>query len=49
MLKIIKETLIELIEIQKVTDKVTDKNRERIKLVIKYLSKNLITKNHKTC
>ena len=49
MLNIIKETLIELIEIQKVTDKVTDKNRERIKLVIKYLSKNLITKNHKTC
>ena len=40
MLKIIKETLIELIEIQKMTDKVTDKNRERIKLVIKYLSKN---------
>ena len=40
MLKIIKETLIELIEIQKVTDKVTDKNRERIKLVIKYLSQN---------
>ena len=36
MLKIIKETLIELIEIQKVTDK----NRERIKLVIKYLSQN---------
>ena len=40
MLKIIKETLIELIEIQKVTDKMTDKNRERIKLVIKYLSQN---------
>ena len=44
MLKIIKETLIELIEIEKVTDKVTDKmtdkNRERIKLVIKYLSQN---------
>ena len=40
MLKIIKETLIELIEIQKVTDKVADKNREKIKLVIKYLSQN---------
>ena len=40
MLKIIKETLIELIEIQKVTDKVSDKNREKIKLVIKYLSQN---------
>ena len=49
MLRIINETLIELVEQQKVTDKVTDKNRERIKLVIKYLSKNLITKNHKTC
>ena len=44
MLKIIKETLIELVEQQKVTnkstDKGTDKNRERIKLVIKYLSQN---------
>lgn len=44
MLKIIKETLIELIEVEKVTDKaadkMTDKNRERIKLVIKYLSQN---------
>ena len=37
MLRIITETLIELVEQQKVTDKVTDKNRERIKLVIKYL------------
>ena len=44
MLRIINETLIELVEQQKVTDKstdkVTDKNRERIKLVIKYLSQN---------
>ena len=44
MLKIIKETLIELIEIQKatdkVTDKVTDKNKERVKLLIKYLGQN---------
>ena len=44
MLRIINETLIELIEIQKVTDKMTDKmtdkNRERIKLVIKYLNQN---------
>lgn len=44
MLRIINETLIELVEnkkmTDKVTDKVTDKNRERIKLVIKYLSQN---------
>ena len=44
MLKIIKETLIELIEIQKatdkVTDKVTDKNKEKIKLLIEYLAQN---------
>ena len=44
MLKIIKETLIELIEIQKmtdkVTDKVTDKNKEKIKLLIEYLGQN---------
>ena len=36
MLKIIKETLIELIEIQKVTDK----NKEKIKSLIEYLGKN---------
>ena len=36
MLKIIKETLIELIEIQKVTDK----NKERVKLLMKYLGQN---------
>ena len=40
MLKIIKETLIELIEIQKVTDKVTDKNKEKIKSLIEYLDQN---------
>ena len=44
MLKIIKETLIELIEIQKVTDKTTDKvtnkNKEKIKLLIEYLGQN---------
>ncbi|ALQ40251.1 cell filamentation protein Fic [Fusobacterium hwasookii ChDC F174] len=44
MLKIIRETLIELIEIQKVTDKatdkVTDKNKEKIKLLIEYLGQN---------
>ena len=52
MLKIIKETLIELIEIEKVTDKMTDKmtdkNRERIKLVIKYLSQNNSINNKET-
>ena len=48
MLKIIKETLIELIEIQKVTDKVADKNREKIKLVIKYLSQNNSINNKET-
>ena len=44
MLKIIKETLIELIEIQKstdkATDKATDKNKEKIKLLIEYLGQN---------
>ena len=40
MLNIIKETLIELIEIQKVTDKVTDKNKEKIKSLIEYLDQN---------
>lgn len=40
MLRIINETLIELVENKKMTDKTTDKNRERIKLVIKYLSQN---------
>ena len=44
MLKIIKETLIELIEIQKATnkstDKVIDKNKEKIKLLIEYLGQN---------
>ena len=40
MLKIIKETLIELIEIQKATDKVTDKNKEKIKSLIEYLDQN---------
>ncbi|WP_335942507.1 Fic family protein [Fusobacterium polymorphum] len=44
MLKIIKETLIELIEIQKSTDKstdkLTDKNKEKIKLLIEYLGQN---------
>ena len=44
MLKIIKETLIELVETQKVTDKVidkmTDKNKERVKLLMKYLGQN---------
>ena len=36
MLRIINETLIELIE----TEKMTDKNEERTKLVIKYLNQN---------
>ena len=44
MLKIIKETLIELIEIQKstdkATDKATDKNKEKIKSLIEYLDQN---------
>ena len=44
MLKIIKETLIELIEIQKstdkATDKATDKNKEKIKSLIEYLNQN---------
>ena len=34
------ETLIELIDTQKVTDKMTDKNKERVKLVLKYLGQN---------
>ena len=44
MLEIIKETLIELVEKQKMTDKVidkmTDKNKERVKLLMKYLGQN---------
>lgn len=44
MLRIINETLIELIETEKMTDKLTgkmtDKNEERTKLVIKYLNQN---------
>ena len=44
MLEIIKETLIELVENQKMTDNatdnVTDKNKERIKVLIKYLGQN---------
>ena len=40
MLRIINETLIELIETEKMTGKMTDKNEERTKLVIKYLSQN---------
>lgn len=44
MLEIIKETLIELVEKQKMTDKVidkmTDKNKERVKLLMKYLDQN---------
>lgn len=44
MLEIIKETLIELVETQKMTDKVidkmTDKNKERVKLLMKYLDQN---------
>ena len=44
ILKIIKETLIELIEIQKstdkATDKATDKNKEKIKSLIEYLNQN---------
>ena len=44
MLEIIKETLIELVETQKMTDKVidkmTDKNKERVKLLMKYLGQN---------
>ena len=44
MLEIIKETLIELVEKQKMTDKVidkmTDKNNERVKLLMKYLDQN---------
>ena len=40
MLRIINETLIELIETEKMTGKMTDKNEERTKLVIKYLNQN---------
>lgn len=47
MLKIINETLIELLENQKttdkMTDKMTDKNKKRIEVILKYLSqKNYI-------
>ena len=48
MLRIINETLIELVENKKTTDKMTDKNRERIKLVIKYLSQNNSINNKET-
>ncbi|WP_338952862.1 Fic family protein [Fusobacterium nucleatum] len=52
MLRIINETLIELVEnkktTDKMTDKMTDKNRERIKLVIKYLSQNNSINNKET-
>ena len=52
MLRIINETLIELVEnkktTDKMTDKMTDKNRERIKLVIKYLSQNNSINNKDT-
>ncbi len=40
MLKIIQETLIELVKTQKTTDKVTDKNKERMEIIIKYLSQH---------
>ena len=44
MLEIIKETLIELVEKQKITDKITDKMtdkfKERIEILIKYLGQN---------
>ncbi|EYD69546.1 huntington interacting protein HYPE [Fusobacterium necrophorum subsp. funduliforme B35] len=40
MLKIIQETLIELLEVQEMTDKITDKNRERMEVIIKYLSQH---------
>ena len=40
MLRIINETLIELIETEKMTGKMTDKNEERTKLVKKYLNQN---------
>ncbi|MDD7410912.1 DeoR family transcriptional regulator [Fusobacterium gastrosuis] len=43
MLKIINETLIELIEAKKMTDKMTDKNKKRIEVILQYLSqKNYI-------
>ena len=52
MLRIINETLIELVEnkktTDKMTDKMTDKNSERIKLVIKYLSQNNSINNKET-
>ena len=52
MLRIINETLIELVEnkktTDKTTDKMTDKNSERIKLVIKYLSQNNSINNKET-
>lgn len=40
MLRIINETLIELVENKKMTDKMTDKNIERVKLLMKYLNQN---------
>lgn len=40
VLKIIQETLIELLEVQEMTDKMTDKNRERMEVIIKYLSQH---------
>lgn len=40
ILKIIQETLIELLEVQEMTDKITDKNRERMEVIIKYLSQH---------
>lgn len=40
ILKIIQETLIELLEVQEMTDKMTDKNRERMEVIIKYLSQH---------
>ena len=44
MLRIINETLIELVEnnkmTDKITDKMTDKNKERIKALIRYLGQN---------
>lgn len=47
MLKIIQETLIELVEIQEMTDKMTDKNRERMEVILKYLSQNDYIDNKK--
>ncbi len=47
MLKIIQETLIELLEVQEMTDKMTDKNRERMEVILKYLSQNDYIDNKK--